>query len=561
MLYKILKNRSLFAIRLIATLLLGIASTSSAFAEEPLEKSTTTPTAWTRHYGVTAATITAQVNAGYRIIDIEVVNATTPTFNVVTVANSGENTSAWWWYYGITSSQLSSYLASNNARLIDIESYFVNGTRYFAVVMIQNSGTRASSWWYYYGQTFADLSAKLKANNARLIDVDTYEVNGVRYYDSIMIQNTGTNSAAWWWYTDIPVSDIGKYANTNDARLIDIERQSNGKYTVVMIKNSGSQWWWLYGVTADNVNSFLSQYGTRIIDIESYLINGEYRYDVIYLNNVNAQTSRVRDLIANKRTGGTFGLYVKEVNASTKVALMSSTPFEPASTIKAVHHIHGMKRVYDKQDSLSDLVQGFSDYVKNGDGTDSSCPQDTSPVWIPRSNAHNLMMVNSDNRWTQAFRVEYTETALNNTAIDLGMSSTKLNHRIGCGGTPNQLTLVDAGKLYQAVRNGYIGYGSERNSFYNLMIMGQNDITPVINEEAANLGLDNTQINDFKSRVRAAAKAGNYDLNNALYVSIAGWVSFPAKTPTGVIVGKEYVHGMFIDKASSISPEFLIWNM
>jgi len=562
------ENRNLLPVKYCGSIIVGLSfllMTLSAMALEPLERSATNPTGWKWYYNVSSSTISNQVQNGYRVIDIEVKQTSPYRFNVALVKNSGVHASGWWWYYGQTASQLSTKLANNNARLIDIESYYVNGSRRFAAVMIQNAGSRASGWYYYYGKTLNGLSNKLSEKNARLIDVDTYVRNGTRYYNAVMIPNTGSNAKAWWWYTNVTISQVSNFVQNNGARLIDIERQSNGRYTVVMIKNDGRQWWWQVGATASTVSNFAAQYGARIVDIESYLSNGQQRFNVIYLNNVNQQTARLRDFLNAKSNGGNYGVYVKRVDGSTSVALKASAQFEPASTIKALHHIHGMKRVHNGWDGLNDWVLGYNNYVLNSDGENTSCPEDTSPVWKRRYQAHDLMMKNSDNRWTQALRSDYGQWSLNFTASGLGMTKTSLNHRIGCGGdalnSPNQLTLVDAGKLYEAVRDGYLGNGVAKDAFYDYMSTGKGNVTTVINQEAAKLRMSLADTNQFHSLVEVAAKAGSYTLNSKKYKSLAGWVSLPAKYSNGNIYQREYVHGFFIEKASWLSSTFDTWDM
>ena len=90
--------------------------------------------------------IKKQIDKGYRIIDLEVVNAPSYRFNVALVKNAGVHKSAWWWYYGIKSNQLASFIKKNHARLIDLESYYIGNQRYFAAVMIKNTGTRNNYW-------------------------------------------------------------------------------------------------------------------------------------------------------------------------------------------------------------------------------------------------------------------------------------------------------------------------------------------------------------------------------------------------------------------------------
>src|SRR5262245_60748017 len=105
------------------------------------DKSVTTPTAAWVYTGVSAAFIAQQINAlGARLTNLEVDPADSSKFTVTLVHNSGVYAvSGWWWYYGVTSSQLTSYINQNQARLIDVQKYDTpNGPR-FAAVMVSNT--------------------------------------------------------------------------------------------------------------------------------------------------------------------------------------------------------------------------------------------------------------------------------------------------------------------------------------------------------------------------------------------------------------------------------------
>jgi len=51
-------------------------------------------------------------------------------------------------YYGKTASQVSTLLSQNNGRLISLDPYTSNGLR-FAVVMVSNTGRAGRAWWWY----------------------------------------------------------------------------------------------------------------------------------------------------------------------------------------------------------------------------------------------------------------------------------------------------------------------------------------------------------------------------------------------------------------------------
>jgi hypothetical protein len=520
------------------------------------ERGFTTPTGWWWLSNATPAQITSKVNEGYRLFDIEV-NSNEPRFAAVFVKNSGIHAKSWWWYYGQTDAQVADRIGQHNARIIDREIYYVNGQKRNAIVMIPNGG---KTWWYYSGLSFADIGDRLAANApARLLDLDSYVVNGTRYYSIVMIRNSGVDAKTWWYYAGVTTTQISNFLSQNNARLTDLERRDDGKYTVVMERLQGESWWWYYGQTESSVNDLTSQKGARIIDIERYSTASGIRYNVVMLDNLNAQSRRMASVLGQNQTGGNYGLYVKQVNGNVQAELQKDFTFEPASTIKALHHVHAMRQVALGNIALTTDVPWFTVSSNNVSPKDG-CPSDLGAAVDDLQVGLEAMMETSDNRWTQAMRVRFGEANLNTTAGALGMSDTLLQHRIGCAGgadgaiaEPNQLTLVDIGKLYEAVASDYLLSNANRDTFYSLMSNGlSSDLTSVIDQEAAALGLSNSAIDSFKGGVDTAAKAGKYGLNGKTYTSIGGWIKLPFQSG-GRTTYKEYVFGVFFHEADSVT--------
>ncbi len=81
-------------------------------------------------------------------------------------------TQGWWWYWGQTGAQVGQLLSENKAQLTDISPYIdVDGTLKFAVIM-EPAGTQG--WWWYWGQTGAQVGQLLSENKARLIALSPY---------------------------------------------------------------------------------------------------------------------------------------------------------------------------------------------------------------------------------------------------------------------------------------------------------------------------------------------------------------------------------------------------
>lgn len=529
--------------------LVVLALSGALSAQDVRENST--PVAHARLFGATPAAITNQINAGYRLVDIEYRGG--GLYEAAFVQSTGSYATGWWWYYGQTAAQVTANLTANSARLIDIEPHDDGaGNLRFACIMVDNTGANAKTWWWYYGTTPANLATQSNNNNARIVDLDNYTVGATNSYAAVMIRNTGADARTWWWYVDVTAAQVGAAINTNQARLWDLEKRPNGNWDCVMVRDPAPvAWYWWYGVASPaDVTTLIDQYGVRAIDVESYLEAGVRRYAVVTINNSNATTTAIGNAM-RATTTGTVGCWLQQINGGNLVSLNADTPFEPASTMKTLHHVHAMRRVNLGLVALTTMLNVFTGYS-------GSCPLDTGAVQQQLQTVLQLMMENSDNARTQAVTAYFGQANINATAAALGMGSTSLNHRIGCAAAaianPNRITLRDLNSLHAQVVNGWLG--NFRDTFYQLMLDSVNDLSvaAVINAEGAAIGLPAWTIASFRNFTRLAHKGGNYALSNGgpLYYHRAefGWLSLPWIT-NDVITPREYGFGAFVNNASN----------
>jgi hypothetical protein len=190
-------------------------------------------------------------------------------------------------------------------------------------------------------------------------------------------------------------------------------------------------------------------------------------------------------------------------------------------------------------------------------------------------NALREMMWRSDNMRTRAVMELLGAANLNSLAQNIGMTDTVINQTLmGCGPPPfNELTLADAGRLYEGVADQSLLSGNSRQVFYDLMAGRGFDFTGIwsdtqqIIDEEAPPGLTQNQKDLFEDEIRMSYKAGGYticqvgDCSEVLqYISVAGWfeipfchsTSGPGSTP-GVIQTRSYVFGIFIDSAPDLA--------
>ena len=513
------------------------------------------PTGATWFPNVSAAYVALQVSKGNRIVDLEVARVSPSLrFTVSMVPNAGKFKKTWWYYYGQTAASVWNLVTTLQARLTDIEVYNTSSGLRFAVLLEANS-TNGKAWWYYIHTSIARISQTASQNGARVVDLEQYRIGTRTYYSAILLKNSGPDAKPWWWYLNVTASSVNSLLATNNARIWDLNRLSNGRYNVVMVKFSGEYEWHFFGRTSSQVHSALSQYGARLIDVEQYSTFFGTRYDIVLANASNRTSSRTRDVM-HKKSDGTMGTYLRRVpltGSSYNLAYINAgTRFEPASTLKMLHHVHTMRRVYTSSSWY--LSKPISVRYKSP----PSCPTSTSTYSLPLRKVLEDMMRASDNALTRTITELWGMPALNSTAAAaLGMSNTRVNHHIGCGTPANYTTLVDLGKLHERVIKGYLG--AQRQNFYSIMVndfygggYAEGYLKQVIDQEAIKAGLSAAQRNSFVNAMQVTGKKGGYGVGNPLRYHRA-WGAY-AKIPfwtNGGVTYREYVTGAFVNFATN----------
>jgi len=181
---------------------------------------------------------------------------------------------AWWWYYGQTEADIIDVIETTGARLIDIEIQSTDPLR-FAAAYVHNSDVYAETWWWYYGQTPDDIAIHLERNQARLIDIERYlDPAGGPRYAVIMVDNSGADAKNWWWYFGVDTVFLNAAADENNARLVDLEAYQGGDgtlYAAIMIENTGpdaSGWWWYYNVPAETIINNINTNSSRLLEYQ-----------------------------------------------------------------------------------------------------------------------------------------------------------------------------------------------------------------------------------------------------------------------------------------------------
>ncbi len=246
-----------------------------------------TPTSWWMYTGQSLQDIKTTLDAKQaRIVDIDPDSAS--TFTVTYVRNAGAYAKAWWFYVGIDADTVGARLKEHSARLVSLKAYDAGaGNLRFAVVMVANTGADAKGWWWYYGKTPEEIGSLVKANNARLVTLQSYGSGSSTRYAAVMIANTGADAKGWWWYYNVSPAAIGTAIDTNKARLIGLTPASGGNFNAVMVSCQGGcpGWWWYHGIDAKGVVDLAMDQGARAGTTSSYACGGSTCYATTMVSN------------------------------------------------------------------------------------------------------------------------------------------------------------------------------------------------------------------------------------------------------------------------------------
>jgi hypothetical protein len=470
----------------------GSAATAIAAPLSDPERYSVTPTGWGYYFTADVATInTWATQYGMRIIDVEVVSPT--LFTVLMVHNSGTYqrglTAAASWTTNETVSSLLTKLSGK--RLLDLERYLVDGQARFAAAMVDNPASNWHDYKWYPSATIAYITDRIDAFNGRIIDIDPVSPGR---YAVVMVKNEGIDAKAWWWYPGQTPEEIGQLLKDNQARLVDIEPDGPGTFSVVMVASKGEYWLWYPALTEQQVIDIQAQSGMRLIHLKRYTTAANVlRYAAIYLDTLDAVSVKARQALWPAAGSATFGFYLKRVGGTVYNALQPDKKFEPASMLKALHHVHAMRAVRNGTASLGESITWYkSPGAPNDGGVCAYADDGTKLTSLPQTSTLQTvlqgMMEQSDNRKTDAVYDRFGPGAINATADWLGMTKTQLNHRIGCTwaapgqvAAPNELTLADDARLFEAVyrvSNPVLGTGFYRDKFTELMATGLSRSSP-----------------------------------------------------------------------------------
>lgn len=540
-----------------------------------------TPTGWSYLYGATSTQVNALGAGNQRVFNIERIGSN--SYDAVAVTNSGAYAvTGSQISYGLTATGLSSFLANNNRRILDLEAYDNGGVENFIAVTVPNSGATAAGWGWLIRVSQADINTWIANANPplRLIDIDTYTLGGTKYYTAVAVNNTGSNQLGWWYYFGRTATQVTDLLTTNNARLVDISidraptiANPTTLYNVVMVANNPGAGWWYSSLSSAQVDSLLAQNGARLTALTRYSNQfGQTRFAVAMVDNANAETRRIRDEILADIPTGTYGFMARQVGGPVLTSLNENFQFEPASMIKVLHSARAMREIQTTASTLDTTT-----VLNTTSNSVNSCPFSATPTNPTLETTIRLTMQNSSNHHTEALRQRYGTAGLNSFAATWDLPGTSLSHTVGCLNCPspvyNTFTARDAVRIYEQIANGSMLNEDNKEELLNSLMLNYNMFTnsrlaSIINSEAALTDLTSSERSAFHQALDAAWKGGGYTCNysgspSRQWRTDGGWARIPFKGagPNYTPFEREYALAIFLhDSTDPLTTVDLIYD-
>lgn len=135
-------------------------------------------------------------NPDWRMVDIE--RSATSTFHALFYFNGGPVPRPWAWFVSAGAQSIVDFAQTNNLRVFDVERH---GSDSFDALFI--SDRPESPWYFYYGQSFAQLLTLRTQLGARIVDIDYDTATGthsVLWLDNALFRDgfESGDESAWW---------------------------------------------------------------------------------------------------------------------------------------------------------------------------------------------------------------------------------------------------------------------------------------------------------------------------------------------------------------------------
>lgn len=485
------------------------------------------PAPWNYLPGHTATQVQQRIADGWRPVSIQL--RADNKFDVTYVRNEGKHKLPVSFVHNMTEVQFTSYLGTSR-RPVDIEVRFTLGGNYISAICADNTGAnyRRTRWI----AAAAEANVRSLATNENLHPIDLEKVYfSTPLYSAVLTENRREDNG-WIWLPNATSGDVNGMVSGQSMRVQDVQPLEGNRFNAIVLPHNGRKGWFL-NASIDWLENAAGNTGSRVEVARWIEVNGVKRFSGTLVNNVNAVTTRVGDLLRSQ-TDGDIGLYCKQVGGPEIANLQAGRPFYPSSTIKILVGVHAVRTT---------AIGQFPNININVQGVQTSL-----------HTAMARMLQNSDNDDTNGLINYYNRSAIETTAHNvIGISNeTHLNQLLGGSqpwtkNPPNVGTLYDFGRVYTRLLDNVDTTAAQTSYLYTRMLNDTNSgnvvavLQSICTTEGAAVGLTPAQINTYVSKIKYRYKAGN---NGVTMTSSAGSIEIPYRFLFWELT-KRYVFGSF----------------
>ena len=301
------------AAALITTVLTAGAPSATAVPGVPAASFDTTSVDWyswrDQPSAAFSSTFTTMKNAGQVPVDLDVETASGYAVGSVWQKNLGGR--AWIEKRDLSSSAFSAAwqtAVDEGKRLVEQETYVVDGQRRYAGIWIENK--EGLGWASHRGQTNAQFVASFNAHRdagMMPVDYDEYATSDGLRYNSVWVQRPGTTG--WALYRGLTSSGFSqKFGElSSDYRVLSFDSLQVGssqRYAGIWIENENGQGW---AAKRDmSLTSYLNNWyryrdlGYRVVGFNRYQTASGTRYSAIWRQNSTKPNWSLRAAVDNR---------------------------------------------------------------------------------------------------------------------------------------------------------------------------------------------------------------------------------------------------------------------
>lgn len=223
----------------------------------------------------TASQINNHIDNGYRVVDVELRQASPWRWSVLLVKNEGAYERDSKWVHDASSTQLGYLVNEENYRVTKLKPRQVGTAIRFSAVLEKNTGFNNKNWSWYWDASFDWLIDTFEDGNYRPVDIEAYQWNGQTRFAGVAIKNTGADYRPWsvvdgitnasvdslgrtiYWYrfTDLDVVDQHYYGIFTGSPILGYVKEGENHWTHAMVPQN-------------KVAHILKRHGARIISIQ-----------------------------------------------------------------------------------------------------------------------------------------------------------------------------------------------------------------------------------------------------------------------------------------------------